>query len=524
MTQEPSTNGEISLNHAVRGLLASTLNCPEETIRLEDIETFLGQDSGAKLITTFRESLQSAWTNFEGARVSDAAGRPDSPSPDRSEGLTPWVPGPPVGEVPQPPRPGGVPSQPTAPAPVARKVVVGKPLVLKNANAGKPFESKVLLPALGGAFTLTCEGAEAQGLSWQLREEEGKKLLYFSGTPSQHGEHTFIITLVTDQEEIQHQIRWVVNPDPKSLWKNLPSDTSKPFWKPDSDSKSLEVQGRRLVAASQRGRSHGHEGSCRDDDFQITYLEDVGWYLIAVADGAGSSKFSRRGAQVAVTAALKHMEDSVRSERVQILADALPKDGEDIATNREVMTGFVWEAVGNAAFTAYKAIERETESVPGSVMKDFATTLLLGAVKEFPGHGWVAMTYWVGDGGIGVYDAQGPSVKILGNPDEGEFAGQTRFLTMSDLWTPDELIKRLRIRLFPSFTGMIWMTDGITDPIFQTDNNLNDASRWSGFWDSLEQEAGLREPEVGVAQEKLLQWMDFWSQGNHDDRTLAVLY
>lgn len=27
-----------------------------------------------------------------------------------------------------------------------------------------------------------------------------------------------------------------------------------------------------------------------------------------------------------------------------------------------------------------------------------------------------------------------------------------------------------------------------------------------------------------VAKEQLLNWLDFWSPGNHDDRTIAILY
>jgi len=63
------------------------------------------------------------------------------------------------------------------------------------------------------------------------------------------------------------------------------------------------------------------------------------------------------------------------------------------------------------------------------------------------------------------------------------------------------------------------MTDGISDPWFETDNNLADPSRWEAFW-SDQLEACLKsEPDL-----RLLEWMDFKIAGNHDDRTLAVLW
>lgn len=54
-----------------------------------------------------------------------------------------------------------------------------------------------------------------------------------------------------------------------------------------------------IVAASKRGRSHAHEGKARDDDFNIYHNDSNGWYIIAVADGAGSAKYSRKGSAVA---------------------------------------------------------------------------------------------------------------------------------------------------------------------------------------------------------------------------------
>ena len=75
------------------------------------------------------------------------------------------------------------------------------------------------------------------------------------------------------------------------------------------------------------------------------------------------------------------------------------------------------------------------------------------------------------------------------------------------------------------------MSDGVSDPMFETDRNLNDYTKWKEFYDNLK--TGFPADEIpGVdlsddneeAKDQLLKWLDFWSPGNHDDRTIAILY
>lgn len=93
------------------------------------------------------------------------------------------------------------------------------------------------------------------------------------------------------------------------------------------------------------------------------------------------------------------------------------------------------------------------------------------------------------------------------------------------------LYKRLRFSIEEDFTALMLMTDGVSDPMFETECNLNDYSKWNEFWNRIK--AGFPEDEIpGVdlsddnseSQYQLLKWMDFWSSGNHDDRTMAILY
>ena len=71
------------------------------------------------------------------------------------------------------------------------------------------------------------------------------------------------------------------------------------------------------------------------------------------------------------------------------------------------------------------------------------------------------------------------------------------------------------------------MTDGVSDPKFETDANLNNPDKWDDLWDDLthnkEFPVELLDDNV-AAKDQLLNWLDFWSPGNHDDRTIAILY
>jgi serine/threonine protein phosphatase PrpC len=189
--------------------------------------------------------------------------------------------------------------------------------------------------------------------------------------------------------------------------------------------------------------------------------------------------------------------------------------------------GKIWQdTISSAVFAAYKAIEKEAQEQQYAI-KDFATTLILSICKKFE-YGWFVAAWWVGDGGIGIYDKDTQYLKILGEPDGGEFAGQTRFLTMPNI-IQQELYDRMKFEIVKDFTALILMTDGVTDPKFETDANLNQLEQWQALWDDLngKNEDGMKvdfNDDNEQSAEQLLKWLDFWSKGNHDDRTIAILF
>lgn len=87
-----------------------------------------------------------------------------------------------------------------------------------------------------------------------------------------------------------------------------------------------------------------------------------------------------------------------------------------------------------------------------------------------------------------------------------------------------KLLKRTRFTLCDDFTAFLLMTDGV----FLIRNSrpkpaLANLSAWDALWDDLQAGAGLSTADEHPDQ-KLLEWLDFWSQGNHDDRTIALIY
>ncbi|SFE29225.1 Protein phosphatase 2C [Chitinophaga sp. CF118] len=405
--------------------------------------------------------------------------------------------------------------------------IVQKHVAIPNAKVNKPYHFPFDAEALGLH--------EMGDYKWEIPEGLGitfeKEKALFTGIPQQQGE--FILTLLfrlrmspADKPFSEKKIRLIINPDPKSLWKDLPSDEQDPYWQPDSEAMTASFGDRTLLIASKRGRSHAHEGKFRDDSFASSFDQATGWGIIAVADGAGSAKYSRRGAVLACNAVVESFSALLASEKMISLETAIAAYMETQSEESQVkVSGQFIEQLGKIAFSAQQKIRQEALSKQAEI-KDYATTLIFTLVKKYAS-GYVISSFWVGDGGIGIYN--NTDAIVLGTPDSGEFAGQTRFLTMQDIFADNAYINRIRFKVVPDFTALILMTDGITDPKFQTDANLRNVAIWQKLWQDLEgnNEDGCKVDFNGTpekAKEELLNWLDFWSPGNHDDRTIAILY
>ncbi len=401
-------------------------------------------------------------------------------------------------------------------------------IALVNGTVGKKYE-----------FTFDFTGPKLSNIGEYYIEVDDKIGVIFnkaenkiSGVPQQAGEYILLLSFKlknTSEEKPfnKKELKLIVNPDPKSLWVEKPSDKADKYWKEDFASAHAELSSKQLVIASKRGRSHAQEGIFRDDDFSYSFFEDSGWGVITVADGAGGSKFSRKGSLIACNEIIDYFKN-IDKEKLKEIEDSIQENFKEATEeNQKKLSGYFIEQLGKAAFSAQGKIREEATS-NNAIIKDYSTTLIFALVKKYENK-FVIASFWVGDGGIGIYDKVKNEVAVLGTPDSGEFAGQTRFLTMSDIFADGAYANRVRFKIVEDFTALILMTDGITDPKFQTDNNLNRIEIWNELWADLN---GNNKDNCKVdftkttkeVEAELLSWLDFWSPGNHDDRTIAILY
>lgn len=401
-------------------------------------------------------------------------------------------------------------------------------LSFPNGKKGEKYERSIQLDMCKYA-DVWIENLEQTGLTEAINIENGTITL--SGEPMEAKDFEFKICFKLKGWEagdpiIERKFRIAFNPDPRDLWKNIPVPANIEFPKCDKDSVYVlvrEFEGlpqKDIVVASKRGRSHAQEGKPRDDDFRVSFNPQNGWYVLAVADGAGSAKYSREGSRVACETVETYCKERL-AEQGEAFENAVKAyANEKSQETLKPVIEKIHEILFKAAIEAYKAISKKVDDCQGSaVLKDFSTTLLLAVCRKFS-FGWFIASFGVGDGAIAIYDKNSDGIKLLNEPDGGEYAGQTRFLTMDSIFRDKT---RIKMSIVPDFTALMLMTDGISDPFFETDANLAKKDKWDALWTDLSNKVEFSDDNE-QSQYELLNWLDFWSPGNHDDRTIAILY
>ena len=397
--------------------------------------------------------------------------------------------------------------------------------ILKNGKVGQKYLDELDLNQYieeGRIVNATIENLELIG-GLEFNTEK----LSISGTPQNSGKqelnyefHLKVRYERPDGEKDAREIVLKVFPDPKSLWKTLEPDESISDRKPHEDKIKVSTGIRRedgsvlsVVAGSKRGRSHAHEGTFRDDHFATSSNIDSDWLIIAVADGAGSSSFSRTGSKIACENSVSFITETLmlkNEELISAISQANPEEKQ--------VKSILYSILSGAAFDSAKKIEEEAKNRSLKV-RDFYTTLLLLIVKRVDKRYFIA-GLGIGDGAICI-KMNNKNIELLNKPDGGDFGGQTRFLTMPEVLTAEELYERSRFTLVDDFECVFIMTDGVSDPKFETDNNLINPEFWERFFGELKVENII--PIGDGSEDRLLKWLDFWSEGNHDDRTLVIV-
>lgn len=206
---------------------------------------------------------------------------------------------------------------------------------IPNAKENQPYDQKVVLPEDSKVIIVSVTGlsVDKHGLSIEVAED--KKGFRITGTPSleyyrkdgalvQTSSFDLImryqyegLELPDSRPVLERPIPFIINQDPRKLWKNLPVDwkgmPEPKYEKEDCQNEYVKVEAfeggepqKDIVAASKRGRSHAQEAKPRDDHFKLYHDDKTNWYVMAVADGAGSARYSREGSRIACETVVEH--------------------------------------------------------------------------------------------------------------------------------------------------------------------------------------------------------------------------
>ena len=176
------------------------------------------------------------------------------------------------------------------------------------------------------------------------------------------------------------------------------------------DFEDLFIVGWKAIARSAVGTSHEKQKIPCQDCGNYRIFNDV--IVGAVADGAGSAKYSHFGSELAVETVIKCFADINELPDKQGFSQPLSE-----MEAKEVFTKFVKDVI--------TALNKEADN-KGYSVSDLACTLLVFiATPE-----WVAAMQ-IGDGFM-VVRSQDAEYKLLFEPDKGEFFNETTFVTSAN--------------------------------------------------------------------------------------------
>ncbi len=406
--------------------------------------------------------------------------------------------------------------------------IIRQPIRILNATFGKPYETKFDFNKFNwkDITAYQFEGLEEVGLRF---DEKTKQI---TGVPAQSGEVTFSFKFkVEGQPEDaafnEKVIKLIINHDPKSLWKNLESDKNDPYWKEDDRTIFSPLDDKYILASSKRGRSHANVGSFREDDFAFKEL-DNGWNIVVVADGAGSARLSRKGSMIACNGVVDYFSDQISIDNMLAFDELLDQHKKNAGQDTQSkLNHFVYNSLGKAALKVHKELE-EFAAKEGFPLKDLNTTLVFTLFKKYD-IGYALLSFGVGDCPMAVLDKNITEVTLMNWIDVGEYGGGTRFITMPEIFQNEKFATRFGFKLIDDFSYLFMMSDGIYDPKFVVEANLPNIKNWKKFLADLDgkNEDGIK-VDLRPGNEDIVKqfsaWMDFWSPGNHDDRTLAIVF
>ncbi|MEJ7672984.1 MAG: protein phosphatase 2C domain-containing protein [Chitinophagaceae bacterium] len=406
--------------------------------------------------------------------------------------------------------------------------IVQQPIRMLNATVGKSYETKFDFDKNNWKDISEYEfqGLEEAGLTFD------KKTQQIIGNPTQSGDLKFVMKFKIEGQPDDAPFNekpfiLIINHDPKSLWKKLESDKSDPYWKEDEVTLFEAFRDKHILVSCKRGRSHANVGSFREDDFAFKELANE-WNIVVVGDGAGSARISRKGSAMACNGIVEYFSEKTSIENMLAFDDLMQQhaNNPDDETQNKI-NHFVYNNLGGAALKVHKNLE-EFAAKEGFTIKDLNSTLVFTLYKKYDS-GYAFLSFGVGDCPMAVLDKDISEVTLLNWIDVGDYGGGTRFINMPEIFQNEKFFSRFSFKMLDEFSYLILMSDGIYDPKFVVESNLPKVKNWEKF---LEDINGKNEDKIKVELKagnadivnQFSAWMDFWSVGNHDDRTLAIVF
>lgn len=385
--------------------------------------------------------------------------------------------------------------QPTEPTAMVKNTAQLAPLP----NAKQKEEYQFSTANLGGVQSVQFSSECGLFFNAETKMIEGK--------PSLGGQEIRLLFNFVDGS--QQSTTLYINADPRSLWNNIPSQALvKEYWKADSASGAESTPFGNIIAARMRGRSHAHKGTCCDDDFAFGFHQSTGIHFLAVADGAGSAEYSRLGSKLAVNAAKETFFENLNDVSKPYYSFT------KLEENSASLEHLTINILGQVVYSAFVAQQKTTNE--NITAKSLSCTLLLAFTLPLKSGKWFTAAYWVGDGAVAMFNPDNNELFLLGESDGGQYSGETQFLSKAEF--DNEAWKaRVKMSLSKQAPVLFVMTDGVSDPKFKNDAALGQSEPWAALWAELQEPLSQENPAQALEA-----WLDFWSVGEHDDRTLAM--
>ena len=270
-----------------------------------------------------------------------------------------------------------------------------------------------------------------------------------------------------------------------NLWKYLPVSENEPEAAPEYMSLYRELDDWCITAARVRGKKHKHEGTNCDDWYEVANVGNI--IIIAVSDGAGSKKFSRIGAKESCRAAVGYLVSEfsalIKNDPEFLETISLPLGDKKCIDACSIAASILQQAVlkgrdaVEAAFYSRSFIPEFSQLLQRPIdLKDFSSTLLLTVIIPLSNEERESLVIncQVGDGMVAVLHGNGSfenAQKLMGDPDSGEFSGETDFLTSSRM--KESAVLKSRTKLYRGIIDtVVSMTDGVSDDYFPNETQL----------------------------------------------------